>query len=100
MDLTFDIRLMGPVREAAILHLENIRYRDGQACFTKKGKEKQRLKYEPLVVESRKELIKLLKLNYPEFIGRFENVWQKRYGQGQGELFLSVSRNEVENETT
>lgn len=92
MDLTFDIRLQGPVRDACRIHLGNIRQREGDGCITQRGKDKQREKYTPLCEESKEVLMQLLRLNFTEFRGRFTNVWEKCFGQGTSEFYVSISR--------
>ena len=96
MDLTFDIRLQGAVRDSVANHLWNVDKREGKSCLTKRGAEKERVKYESICEASQKEVVALLKLNFPEFIGRFENVWHKRFYQQGSEYFVTINRVEVE----
>jgi hypothetical protein len=98
MKSTFDIRLENDVREAAYTHLSNIRYKNGDGCFSKRAKEKRKLQYTPVVEASKKELVKLLRLNYPEFIGRFVNVFGRSHHRENDELYVTVTRLGFEDE--
>lgn len=98
MNSTFDIRLENEVRDAAYIHLRNLGRINNPPAFTKKGKAELVDKYTPLAKESKKELIKLLKLNYPEFIGRFVNVHSESHVHENNEYYVSVTRIGFEDE--
>ena len=92
MNPTFSVRLEGSVSHAAQNYLDAILYRDGYACFTKRGKAKQREEYIPVVEEKRVKLVELLELNYPEVIGRFGSVFGKSHHRETDEFYLQIER--------
>jgi hypothetical protein len=56
-------------------YLNAIAHRDGEFSATRKGKEKDKEEWSPVVEQHKERLVELLELNFPEFSGRFESVW-------------------------
>ena len=93
MDTHFQVILENQCAEAAKEYLRCSYYVDGEMSSSERGKRRDKEEYEPKMKEAKERLVELLKLNYPEFEGRFLNV---NYYVTKEHAYVTINRLTVE----